>query len=174
MKAGQRIYLIGFMGSGKTTAGKKLATLLGWPFIDLDKKIEEEAGMTIPEIFSKYGEDYFRSTESKVLRSIKSEKNTVVSTGGGAPCHDGNMDFMLNSGLTIYLKLTAGQLQSRLSNSKGERPLIKGLKGEKLVDFIKEKLVDRELWYMRAEVIHEGIDVDINLLYSTVLSRLHI
>ena len=118
------IYIIGFMGSGKTTAGKKLASLLGWSFIDLDKRIEEYTGKTIPEIFSQNGEDYFRIIETQLLRNLKSCTKTVISTGGGTPCYIDNMDFMIETGLTIYLKLTPAELKSRLSQSKGERPLI--------------------------------------------------
>jgi shikimate kinase len=167
-----RIYIIGFMGSGKSTAGKKLASLLGWSFTDMDIKIEEKAGKTIPEIFSRYGEDYFRKTETEVLKSLDSEKNVVISTGGGAPCHDGNMDYMLATGLTLYLKLTAGQLKSRLSDSSGDRPLIKDLSDEGLLNYIEKKLDSREEFYNRADLTIEGMDLNINLLYSIVKSKL--
>jgi shikimate kinase len=167
-----RVYIIGFMGSGKSTAGKKLALLLGWSFIDLDKKIEEHAGRTISEIFSQHGENFFRNLETEVLKSLKSQTNTVISTGGGTPCHGGNMDYMLETGLTLYLKLTPGQLKSRLSGSKNERPLIKDLDKDTLQSFIEEKLACREKWYKRAEIILEGIDLDINLLLTLIKSRL--
>ena len=165
------IYILGFMGSGKSTAGKKLASLLDWSFIDLDERIEEFTGKTIPEIFSEYGEDYFRNVESKILKSII-QSNTVISTGGGSPCFSDNMDHMLKNGLTVYLKLTPGQLKSRLSSSSGERPLIKNVRNEELLDFIKEKLASREKWYNRAEMIIEVTDLDINMLHSLVLSSL--
>ena len=162
------------MGSGKSTAGKKLASLLGWSFTDIDTKIEEHSGMTIPELFSQYGEDYFRNVESEVLKSLKSQTNTVISTGGGTPCHRDNMEYMLETGLTLYLKLTPGQLKSRLSESSTERPLLKGLTNEGLLGFIEEKLSFREKWYKRAELTVEGINLDINLLHSLVKSSLGI
>jgi shikimate kinase len=168
------VYIIGFMGSGKTTAGKKLATHLGWSFIDLDKKIEEHAGETIPEIFSRSGEAHFRNIETELLKSLEYQSNTIISTGGGTPCHSDNMDYMLNMGLTVYLKLTPGQLKSRLSKLKGDRPLLKDLDHQKLQSFIEEKLADREKWYNRSDIIVEGIDIDINLLSSLVKSRLNI
>jgi shikimate kinase len=168
----QIIYIIGFMGSGKTTAGKKLASLLGWKFIDLDKEIEEYTGKTIPEIFSANGEVYFREIETQLLRNLKSQKNTLVSTGGGTPCNGDNMDFMNNTGLTIYLKLSPGQLKSRLSGSKGERPLIKDLEPEALQLFIEKKLAEREKWYKRSDIIFEGMDLDINALFSSVKKRI--
>ncbi len=168
------IYIIGFMGSGKTTAGKKLASLLGWSFIDLDKRIEEYAGKTIPEIFSQSGEDYFRIIETQLLRNIKMRTKTVISTGGGTPCYIDNMDYMIETGLTIYLKLTPAELKSRLSQSKGKRPLIKDLNQNELTSFIKEKLAVREKWYERSDITMDGIDLDINLLLSHVKSSLSI
>jgi shikimate kinase len=167
------IYIIGFMGSGKSTAGKKLASLLDWKFIDLDKKIEEFTGKTIPEIFSGNGEEYFRELETQLLRNLRSHTNTIVSTGGGTPCHSGNMDFMVSTGLTIYLKLTPGQLRSRLSGSKGERPLIKDLDPAALQTFIEKKLSDRERWYERSEISFEGMDLDINALLESVKTRMN-
>ena len=168
------IYIIGFMGSGKTTAGKKLASLLGWSFIDLDKRIEEYAGKTIPEIFSQSGEDYFRIIETQLLRNLKMCTKTVISTGGGTPCYIDNMDYMIETGLTIYLKLTPAELKSRLSQSKGKRPLIKDLDQNELTSFIKEKLAVREKWYERSDITMDGIDLDINLLLSHVKSSLSI
>ena len=168
------IYIIGFMGSGKTTAGKKLASLLGWSFIDLDKRIEEYAGKTIPEIFSQSGEDYFRIIENQLLRNLKMCTKTVISTGGGTPCYIDNMDYMIETGLTINLKLTPAELKGRLSQSKGKRPLIKDLDQNELTSFIKEKLAVREKWYERSDITMDGIDLDINLLLSHVKSSLSI
>jgi Shikimate kinase len=168
------IYIIGFMGSGKTTAGKKLASLLGWSFIDLDKRVEEYAGKTIAEIFSQSGEDYFRIIETQLLRNLKMCTKTVISTGGGTPCYIDNMDYMIETGLTIYLKLTPAELKSRLSQSKGKRPLIKDLDQNELTTFIKEKLAVREKWYERSDITMDGFDLDINLLLSHVKSSLSI
>src|SRR5512133_3442701 len=100
----QVIYLIGFMGSGKSTAGRELARLLGWSFTDLDTEVEKREGKTIRQIFAQKGEEYFRNLETKVLRDLNTLANSVISTGGGTPCHSDNMDFMLENGLTIYLK----------------------------------------------------------------------
>lgn len=168
MQGKSKIYLIGFMGSGKTTAGKKLSALLGWDFTDLDKKIEKKTGLTIPCIFKNHGEAFFRKTESEVLRELCSENKLVISTGGGAPCHDENMEYMLATGLTVYLRLTPPQLVSRLSGSSTERPLIKGLGREELLQFINEKLSQREEFYNKAEIIMEGIDLDMNELLAKI------
>jgi len=167
------VYIIGFMGSGKSTAGKKLASALGWTFIDLDRKIEERAGKTIPQIFSQDGEDHFRTVESEVLKSLGCLSETVVSTGGGTPCHGDNLEFMLETGLTIYLKMSPGQLTQRLLNSSGERPLLKNVPDDKLIYFIEEKLAYREKWYSKAHFIVEGIDLDINLICSKIRDEIH-
>jgi shikimate kinase len=174
MVKSQRIYIIGFMGSGKSTAGKKLASLLCWTFVDLDKSIEEFAGKSIPEIFEQDGETVFRQIETKILRNLNSLKNTVISTGGGTPCYNDNMEYMLGTGLTLYLKLTPGQLKSRLSRSNGERPLIKDLGPGELQSFIENKLAVREVWYDRSDVIIEGIDLDVRILMENVKSRLNL
>jgi shikimate kinase len=165
------IYLIGFMGSGKSTAGKKLAALLGWSFIDLDKKVEEHTKKTISDIFLQDGEEYFRQIETQMLGSLMSLGKTVIATGGGTPCHGDNMDQMLNSGLTIYLKLTPRQLQRRLLASSDERPLIKNMDKSQLLAFIEKKLASREHWYNRAEIILDGINLDINSLLKIVRNR---
>jgi shikimate kinase len=159
-----KIYLIGFMGSGKSTMGRTLAKKLGWTFVDIDKRIEARAGMTIPEIFSVHGEEWFRNVESEVLRSFGSLSSAVISTGGGAPCHGDNMDFMLETGLTIYLKMSAEQLKRRLADSSGERPLLKGLTGDKLLEYIKNKLAEREKWYGRAAITVDSLNAGYSVL----------
>ncbi|MCU0462143.1 MAG: AAA family ATPase [Bacteroidales bacterium] len=166
------IFFIGFMGSGKSTAGKKLASLLGWTFIDIDRKIEEIAGKTIPQIFSQEGEEVFRKIESEVLKSIKTQEGIVVSTGGGTPCHGDNMDYMLGSGLTVYLKMTPEQLTCRLLESTAVRPLIKNVSDEELPGFIERVLSSREKWYSQADIIIEGINLDINRLLSMIKNQL--
>jgi len=162
------VYIIGFMGSGKSTAGKKLATSLGRVFVDLDRKIEEVAGKTIPQIFSEDGEGEFRKLETDVLHSFESEINTIISTGGGTPCHGDNMDFMLATGLTVYLKMTPEQLTSRLLESTGQRPLLKNIPDNRLNGFIAKKLASREKWYNQANLIIEGKNLDINYLAALI------
>jgi shikimate kinase len=168
MHSGRKIFLIGFMGSGKSTAGKKLASHFGWSFVDLDEKIEILTGMKIPEIFSEKGELWFRETEALILHDLKDEIDTVISTGGGTPCFGDNMDFMLDSGLTVYLRLTPEQLEKRLTDSTSDRPLIKNVSKKKLKSFIVKKLDEREPYYSRAAIIIDGSDTDNSLLFSIV------
>lgn len=167
-----KIYIIGFMGSGKTTIGIKLASMLNWSFTDLDRQIEEHAAMKITQIFSDKGENYFRETETLMLKKMRDASNVVVSTGGGTPVFGDNMDYMLSTGLTIYLKLTPAQLRSRLHPSDSERPLISNLNSEELLSFIEERLLYREKWYCRADLIINGFDTDMRALYSEVSARL--
>lgn len=163
-----RIFLIGFMGSGKTTAGKKLANILSYSYLDLDTFVEQQEQDSIKSIFEKKGESYFRQQESKYLRKISQYKDCVISTGGGAPCFYDNMDYMNNAGLTVYLKLQPEQLASRLKNAREERPLIKDKNDQELLQYITEKLSERERHYRRAKLIVDGFDLNINELLKKI------
>lgn len=165
--------MIGFMGSGKTTAGKMLSELLGWSFVDLDKRIEGFTGKTINEIFTTYGEVYFRDMEMLHLRNLETGANTIISTGGGTPCQNNNMDFMLDTGITVYLRLTPAELKTRLWGSTADRPLIKNLNEQELLSFIEEKLADREKWYNRSDIILEGSNPDINLALKLIERKIN-
>lgn len=172
MQKASKIFLIGFMGSGKSTTGKNLASFLKWSFIDLDERIEKLAGLTIPEIFSDKGEHCFRQIESEALLNMANESKTVISTGGGTPCFEANLDFMLDNGLTVYLKLTPAQLKRRLINNSDERPLLKDIDKKGLIDFITRKLSEREKWYNRAEIITDGFNTRISALYDLIKDRI--
>lgn len=144
-------FLIGFMASGKTTLGQRLSKKLGWNFIDLDAEIVRESGHSIPEYFSLYGEEKFRQLESEVLKKSTSHPETIISTGGGAPCYYDNMDWMLSNGQVIYLKLSPSAIFSRLNSSKIEnRPALNGLRGDDLLAHITDKLNERKVHYERA------------------------
>jgi len=148
------------MGSGKSTLGKRLASMMSLPFIDLDSEIEKLEGRPVSEIFRTEGEEYFRRVESETLHNISPATGAVVATGGGAPCHGKNLDFMNITGLTVYLKMAPAALASRLAASKESRPLIAGLSGEKLLQFIEEKLVEREPYYSKASIVFDGLSAD--------------
>lgn len=167
-----KIYLIGFMGSGKSTVGRKLASRLKWSFVDLDQIIELKTGMKIPEIFTTKGEDFFRETESTLLQTLELKASTVISTGGGTPCFGNNMDFMLGSGMTIYLRMTPGQLKARLLRSSNERPLIRNIGIEELEGFIEKKLEEREKCYLRAEITFNRFNGDFNEFFGVVEKRI--
>lgn len=161
MHQASKIFLIGFMGSGKSTAGRKLASQLNWSFIDLDEKIQKMEGMKIPDIFSLKGEPYFRKLETQALDELKLETNAVISTGGGTPCFGDNMDFMLSSGLTVYIRMTPVSLKKRLEGSAEGRPLLKEIDRKDLQKYITAKLAEREKWYSRAEIIIDVVNNDL-------------
>jgi len=168
MHQANKIFLLGFMGSGKSTTGKKLASHLNWSFIDLDEKIEQTTGMEIRDIFSEKGEAFFRKIESDTLKGMASESNAVISTGGGTPCFGDNMDFMLRTGLTVYLRMTPARLKSRLAGTSEHRPLLKDIGKDGLQEYITAKLAEREKWYSRAEIIVDGFNTDFSALYTLV------
>ena len=154
-----RIYLIGFMGSGKTTIGKPLAVKLGYKFIDQDDVIEKHFGMTITKVFETRGETVFRETESKVLADLSEMDNIVIATGGGCPCFYNNMELMNQHGLSIYLKGDPQTLVNRLKNSHGTRPLIKGKSDSELIQYVTDKLNEREQFYSQAKVTVQTKDL---------------
>jgi len=164
-----RIFLIGFMGSGKSTLGAQLARLVGYQFIDMDHMIEETAEMSIPEIFNEHGEEVFRKWEYDILHELCRREKLVISTGGGAPCHSNMMDLMNTHGTTIYLKLSPEALKTRLIQSSAERPLIMGKSEPELLDFIKSLLEKRELFYKRAAHIVDGINLQSQALEKLLM-----
>ena len=149
----ERVYLIGYMGCGKTTIGKRLAKSLGWDVIDMDSRIENRYRKTIPDIFASEGEESFRKKERFILEELSSLENVVVSTGGGAPCFFDNIDVMNSSGLCVYIRMTPEALAARLRNAKSNRPLLKDKTEEELTNFIKEQLEKRRAFYEQARYV---------------------
>ena len=162
MDAPSTVFLIGFMGAGKTTFGKKLAAKLGLQFVDLDEeivKLEErrpETGVNSPasvkDLIELRGIDYFRKAEADTLRQLDLDKK-LISTGGGAPCYYNNMQWMKEHGTVVFLNVDEGVIYSRLkATNLDERPLLKGLDDEGLKTFIHEKLQERLPVYQQAHI----------------------
>lgn len=166
-----KIFLIGFMGCGKSTLGKKLATKLGYNLIDLDHKVEEVTGSSIADFFSSNGEEVFRKLESDTLKTISYPENCVIATGGGTPCYFDNMEWMNENGLTIYIEMPATALAKRLDNGTGKRPLLEGLTAEALIAFIEEKIAGRLSYYQKAQHTVSGINLTPDALRALVLSQ---
>lgn len=152
------IFLIGFMGSGKTTLGRALASSAYCPatgaraYIDLDEMIEQREGMAVRAIFSRKGEAYFRCLESEMLRETARQGNVIVGCGGGTPCHSGNMEWMNANGLTVLLEASRHVLLRRLLQAQQQRPLLAGLSAEGIGEFIDAKMKEREPFYSLARL----------------------
>ncbi len=163
-----RIYLIGYMGCGKSHLGWKLANHLGMQFIDMDNYIEERNCKTIPQIFAEEGEAEFRKKERKALEELTEFTDLVIATGGGAPCFFDNIALMNETGKTIFLNIHPSILADRLLNSKTERPLIKGKSREELVAFIDDTLKKRKEFYAQAQFEITEPDFDLDKLQAMI------
>lgn len=151
------------MSSGKSTLGKKLARLLGYRFVDLDKLIETSEGMAISTIFSLKGEDYFRELESRLLKEIHPNGNVVLASGGGTPCFFDNMDYIKKLGISIFLDVPAADLAKRIEHhGKDDRPILSGATSLELE--IERKIDQRRPFYSLAEVSIRGQTDAIELL----------
>ena len=149
------LFLIGFMGCGKSSLGRKLAARLGCDFFDTDKAIESDTGVTIGEIFAYEGEEGFRFRERDMLCSLPDGGRVVVATGGGLPCYADNMQVMQSKGKSVYLRLSPEKLVSRLGRGRARRPKIAGMNDEELLKYICDLLPQREEYYMAADMVIE-------------------
>lgn len=166
-----RIFLIGFMGSGKTHWGKQVAQRLCLPFYDLDEVITNEEQKTIPDIFAGEGEEYFRSREKEILEKLVDENtNMVLSCGGGTPCFFNNIDFMKKYGTVVWLNTQVDVLMQRLMKEREQRPLLKDISDADLRHYIIRKLNERRMYYEQADVVIDKEDCfSMNDFIQTVL-----
>ena len=153
-KINQPIILLGYMGSGKTSIGKKISKILKIQFHDLDKLIENKFNKTLNKIFLDQGEINFRKEERALLENILNKKKIfVLSLGGGTPCYFDNIDFILKkTDLTIFLKPEIKQLSKKLFKKKSKRPIIKDVKTEKkMIEFVSKHVMERIHYYNKAK-----------------------
>ncbi len=158
------------MGSGKSTAGKKLAKLLGYGFADLDNHIEKRSGRRIADIFAIEGEEEFRRLERIYLEKLSKLEDHIIATGGGTPCFGKNIELMKHCGKVVYIKLSAAALAKRLSQKDNTRPLLKNTGNKSLENFIEEHLAQRERFYGQADVIVNGINLDVKEIEKQITS----
>jgi len=168
-----RIYLIGFMASGKTTIGQELAQTLKYEFVDLDNYIEQKYQKSIKQIFEQQGEDHFRIIENEALREVSSvEGNIVIAAGGGTSCFYNSIDYMNKTGVTVYIKLEVAELVARLIESKTDRPLLWGKTEQELNDYILRMLDERKKYYEKAKITINASNVEITDIANTITAAI--
>ena len=148
----QRIFLIGYMGAGKSTLGKALAKTMNLQFIDLDDFIVGRYHKSVKDIFAEFGEDGFRKMERNALLEVSEYENVIISLGGGTPCFFDNMDIVLRSGKSVYLKPSEDVLLMRLIKGKHKRPLLADKDDSQILQIIREQLAWREPYYLKANL----------------------
>lgn len=155
------IFLVGYAGSGKSSLGKRLARRMGVRFVDTDKQVELQEGASIADIFHYEGEEYFRIAERRAVEALANDGiDMVIATGGGLPTWRDNMDWLVRSGMTIYLRRTPEQILSRLSDyGRAKRPMFRGKSDDELLQFMREQMALRESYYAKSL-----IDVDCTVM----------
>jgi len=157
------------MGSGKTHWGHLLSEKLGMRFFDLDEQVTEHAGKSIPEIFAKDGEEHFRLLEKEVLYIItESHDSFIMACGGGSPCYFNNIEYMNQSGTTVWINTAADILFTRLIKEKDKRPLLNNLTDDQLKNFISKKYADRKIYYEQATVVVDDEAVKLDQLIEKI------
>ncbi|OHX68492.1 hypothetical protein NH26_08100 [Flammeovirga pacifica] len=150
-----RIYLVGMPGSGKSTLAKALSSQLNLPFFDMDDEIVKKEGRSIPEIFEKEGEDYFRKVEQEIVHDFHPE-NCILATGGGAPCFFDNMNVMNELGTTVFVDVDANHLTERVWSEHGTRPLLSQSSKEEIFQSISDKRSQRLAFYQQSKFMIEA------------------
>lgn len=170
-----KLFLIGYMGCGKSTLGKRLAKRANFEFVDMDSLIEQREGAPVADIFHYAGEEYFRKTERAIIEELgDAEGDYVISTGGGVPAWRDNMERMNVIGSTVYLRRTAQQIASRLSpHGRQKRPKLRGLNDEELVEFMTKNMAEREPFYSKATHIIECSSYSDEEIIEIILSKLN-
>jgi shikimate kinase len=151
-----KIYLVGYMASGKSKLGKELSGMTGLSFYDMDDVFEERYRIGIIDFFEKYGDEAFRQIEHQILLETTNLRNTIIATGGGTPCSDENINFIRSQGISIYIRMDALDLFTRLKSIKRKRPLLQDIPVDKLEQFIRNQIEEREPYYLQANHVIDG------------------
>ncbi|MEI7499447.1 MAG: shikimate kinase [Bacteroidota bacterium] len=166
-----RIYLIGYMASGKSYLGKLLAEKLGYLFLDIDHLFEKRFRISVLDFFMKYDEDSFRKIERSLLHETLDHDDVVISTGGGTPCFFDNMRFINKGGISIYLHCEIPTLVNRLLHVKRKRPLLKDITAAELEEKVKLQLEERAFYYNQANYTIDMENLDINIILEWIRNR---
>ena len=155
-----RLYLTGYMASGKSTLGRKIAKRTELPFFDTDKMVEEAEGAEVADVITYAGEEYFRHAERRALEQTAEYENAIISTGGGLPIWGDNQKWIEEHGVSVYLKRAPEQILSRLSeHGRQKRPKFRGKSDEELLQFMHEHLAEREPIYLKADIVMDCNEV---------------
>jgi shikimate kinase len=164
-----RIFIIGYMGAGKSTIGKRLAKKLAMPFVDLDDAFEAKYRYSIPRFFDHFGEEKFREFENECLKEIiRDYANAVISTGGGTACFNDNISLMNEEGTTVYIKMHSKSLTERLNRARRLRPVVRDIQNDDMQEFVKEQLQERSIYYEQAKITIKGESLDIGELIRSL------
>lgn len=164
-----KIFLIGFMGCGKTHWGRQLGQKLQIPFFDLDEKIVEQEGRSVSQIFEEEGEEYFRMLEKEILYMLTDGHETfVMATGGGTPCFYNNIDYLKQKGTVVWLNCPVECLYQRLIKEKEQRPLLRRIPDAELKSYIVRKFSNRKIFYQQAGVIIQEDILTLDKLVSLI------
>lgn len=167
-----KIFLIGFMGCGKTHWGRRLSEKLKLPFFDLDEKIEEHEGRTVTQIFEAEEEEYFRLLEKDVLHLFtENHESFVMACGGGTPCFFNNIDYLKKKGVVVWINCTIDCLFQRLVKEKEKRPLIRELSDDSLRSYIVKKFSTRKIYYQQANIVINSNDLNVDELVQLVFKN---
>lgn len=163
-----RIYLVGYMGAGKSTTAKRLAKRLGVESYDTDRMFEEKYHISINDFFNKYDEPLYRKLETQILHDTEQLDNVVISTGGGTACFNDNMEWMNQHGFTVFLKISPESAVARLQQSKVKRPVVMNRTPEELAEFIPQNYAARMPFYEQAKLTFKGENCDIEALIASI------
>ena len=167
-----RIYIVGYMGAGKTTSARRLAHRLGWEVADTDALFEEKYKISVNDFFNKYDEPLYRKLESEVLKATKSLDHVVVSTGGGTACYFDNMEWMNQHGLTVFLRISPQAAVDRVIHSRHKRPLVEGKSEEELTEFVNQHYASRMVFYEQAKITVESENLDVEGMMNKIKENL--
>ena len=167
-----RIFLVGFMGAGKSVIGRRLSKSLNLAFYDLDSEIESKYHTSVSSIFAKYDESCFRKMETSVLQSFSNNDDFLMSCGGGTPCFNDNMELMNSLGITVYLKLPPDVLAARIYNSVKTRPLTAEKSQDELAEYVENTLSNREFFYSMAKITIDCKNADKDNIVDQIVSAI--
>jgi shikimate kinase len=167
------IYLVGYMGSGKSTVGKLLSAKIGFSHLDLDDFFEETYKISIMDFFKKYDEGTFRKLETGMLQKTLSLDNHIISTGGGTPCFNDNMEFINANGLSVYIQMQPESLHQRLKHARRPRPRTTYLDDDALMQRILDDMLVREKYYLQAHITVKGENIDVDALAEKISAELN-